>query len=449
VRIFSGIQPTGRKHLGNYIGAITQYVAGQDRGDPAIYCIVDLHAVTVPYEPQELRERVYDTAALLMAAGLDPDRCVLFRQGDVEEHTELCWLLASVTAYGDLQRMHQFKEKSAGQRELVSAGLFLYPVLQAADVLAYRAHEVPVGEDQRQHIELMRDIAQRFNARFGEVLVVPEGRVVAVLGPNATHDAYVAMYKQLGLDQPLWKQYASYMGNLLRGDLGPSFKHANRSVNELIAAALPVSLELGGIALCVALLVGIPLGIAAAVRQNTWIDYLASTTAMAGICLPTFVMGPLLVLVFALHFEQFNASGWDFARDRVLPALTLGLVYAGYIARLTRGGMLEVLNQDFIRTARAKGASETRVVFRHALRGGLLPVVSFLGPAIAGILTGSFVIETIFNIPGLGRHFVTSVFNRDATLTIGTALFYAVLVVALNLAADIAQAMLNPKQRAN
>src|SRR5205085_6463490 len=143
--IFSGIQPTGTKHLGNYIGAITQYVAGQDRGDPAIYCIVDLHAVTVPYEPGELRERVHDTAAVLIAAGLDPDRCVLFRQADVEEHTELCWLLASVTAYGDLQRMHQFKEKSAGQRELVSAGLFLYPVLQAADVLAYRADEVPVG----------------------------------------------------------------------------------------------------------------------------------------------------------------------------------------------------------------------------------------------------------------------------------------------------------------
>jgi tryptophanyl-tRNA synthetase len=176
VRIFSGIQPTGRKHLGNYIGAITQYVAGQDRGDPAIYCIVDLHAITVPYDPRDLRERLYDTTALLLAAGLDPERCVLFRQGDVEEHTELCWLLASVTAYGDLNRMHQFKEKAAGQRELVSAGLFLYPVLQAADVLAYKADEVPVGEDQRQHIELMRDIAARFNARFGEILVVPEGR---------------------------------------------------------------------------------------------------------------------------------------------------------------------------------------------------------------------------------------------------------------------------------
>jgi tryptophanyl-tRNA synthetase len=175
VRIFSGIQPTGRKHLGNYIGAITQYVAGQDRGD-GIYCVVDLHATTVAYEPTTLRESVYDTAATLLAAGLDPQRCIFFRQSDVLEHAELCWLLSSVTAYGDLQRMHQFKEKSAQQRELVSAGLFAYPVLMAADVLAYRAQEVPVGDDQRQHIELMRDVAERFNSRFGEVLVVPEGR---------------------------------------------------------------------------------------------------------------------------------------------------------------------------------------------------------------------------------------------------------------------------------
>jgi tryptophanyl-tRNA synthetase len=177
VRIFSGIQPTGSKHLGNYIGAIRQYVEGQDRGDPAIYCIVDLHAITVPYEPSELRRNVLDTTALLLAAGLDPSRCILFRQGDVHEHTELCWLLTSVTAHGELNRMTQFKEKSAKQRELVSAGLFLYPVLQAADVLAYRAEEVPVGEDQRQHIELMRNVAMRFNERFGETLVVPEHRI--------------------------------------------------------------------------------------------------------------------------------------------------------------------------------------------------------------------------------------------------------------------------------
>jgi tryptophanyl-tRNA synthetase len=174
-RIFSGIQPTGRKHLGNYIGAIRQYVEGQERGE-GIYCIVDLHAVTVPHEPADLRERLYDTTAILIAAGLEPERCILFRQSDVKEHTELCWLLGSVTAWGDLNRMHQFKEKSEQQRELVSAGLFFYPVLMAADVLAYRATQVPVGDDQRQHIELMRDIAERFNARFGEVLQVPEGR---------------------------------------------------------------------------------------------------------------------------------------------------------------------------------------------------------------------------------------------------------------------------------
>jgi tryptophanyl-tRNA synthetase len=182
MRIFSGIQPTGTKHLGNYIGAIRQYVSGQDRGE-ALYCIVDLHAITVAYEPAELRRSLYDLTALLLASGLDPERCILFRQSDVLAHAELTWLLSSVTAYGDLQRMHQFKDKSASQRELVSAGLFFYPVLMAADVLAYGATDVPVGDDQRQHVELMRDIAIRFNARFGggkDVLVVPEHRIPEV-----------------------------------------------------------------------------------------------------------------------------------------------------------------------------------------------------------------------------------------------------------------------------
>ncbi len=179
LRIFSGIQPTGRKHLGNYIGAIRQYVEGQDRGE-AFFCIVDLHAITVDYDPAELRERVHDTTAILLAAGLDPERCILFRQADVREHTELCWLLAAITAHGDLNRMHQFKEKSSQQRQLVSAGLFFYPVLQAADVLAYKANEVPVGEDQRQHIELMREIARRFNERFGETLIEPQHRIPEV-----------------------------------------------------------------------------------------------------------------------------------------------------------------------------------------------------------------------------------------------------------------------------
>jgi len=178
--IFSGIQPTGSKHLGNYIGAIRQYVEGQDRGDPAIFCIVDLHAISVAYDPAELRRCVYDTTAILLAAGLDPERCILFRQSDVREHTELTWLLSAVTSHGDLNRMNQFKEKSARQRELVSSALFYYPVLQAADVLAYGANEVPVGEDQKQHVELMREIARRFNERFGETLVVPEHRIPTV-----------------------------------------------------------------------------------------------------------------------------------------------------------------------------------------------------------------------------------------------------------------------------
>ncbi len=275
-----------------------------------------------------------------------------------------------------------------------------------------------------------------------------------------------------GLDKPLGHQYASYLWDLtpkrfapwrLFADadgngtvdfdlqaafginLGPSFKYPNRTVNEIIAGKLPASLELGLWALLVALALGITLGVVAAMRKNTGVDYAASTLAMVGICVPTFVMGPLLVLLFALHLRWFNASGWYFAADRVLPAATLGLVYAAYIARLTRGGMLDVLNQDYIRTARAKGASELRVVLRHALRGGLLPVVTFLGPAIAGIISGSFVIETIFQIPGLGREFVNSAFNRDYTLVSGTVLLYAGLIIGLNLVVDVIQVWLNPR----
>lgn len=249
-----------------------------------------------------------------------------------------------------------------------------------------------------------------------------------------------------GLNKPLWQQYTDYMGSLiLHGDLGPSFKYASRTVNEIIADKLPVSIELGALSLGVALVVGLILGVIAAVKRNTVFDYLASSVAMMGICVPTFVLGPLLVLFFAIQMRWFNASGWYTPADRILPALTLGMVYAAYVARLTRGGMLEVLNQDYIRTARAKGASEIRVIFRHALRGGLLPVVSFLGPAIAGILTGSFVIETIFQIPGLGREFVQSAFNRDYTLVLGTVILYATLIVMLNLIVDIVQVLLNPK----
>jgi oligopeptide transport system permease protein len=248
-----------------------------------------------------------------------------------------------------------------------------------------------------------------------------------------------------GLDKPVFHQYLVYLGKLVRGDLGYSIKFANRSVNETIATTFPVSLQLGGMALGLALLLGITAGVIAALRPNSALDYTASGISMMGICLPTFVLGPLLVLAFALKLQWVNASGWFDSTDIILPAVTLGVAYAAYIARLTRGGMLEILSQDFIRTARAKGAGEARIVFRHALRGGLLPVVSFLGPAAAGILTGSFVIETIFQIPGLGRHFVTSAFNRDATMITGVVVFYAALIVFFNLLVDIVQIWLNPK----
>jgi len=248
-----------------------------------------------------------------------------------------------------------------------------------------------------------------------------------------------------GLDKPLYQQYFDYLGSLMKGDFGPSFKYPNRTVNEIIWDKLPVSLELGLTSLAVALVLGITLGVIAAIKRNTWMDYVSSSIAMTGICIPTFVLGPILVLVFAIHLGWFNASGWYTSYDRVLPSATLGLVYAAYVARLTRGGMLEILSQDYIRTARAKGASEFRVIFRHALKGGLLPVVSFLGPAIAGILTGSFVIETIFQIPGLGREFVNSAFNRDYTLVLGTVILYASLIIILNLVVDVVQVWLNPK----
>jgi tryptophanyl-tRNA synthetase len=204
VRIFSGIQPTGRKHLGNYIGAVRGYLDGQARGDPAIYCIVDLHATSVTYEPAALAGYVLDTTAMLMACGLDPERCILFRQSDLHEHSELCWLLCSVTPYGDLGRMHQFKDKSAREQELVRTSLFLYPVLQAADILLYKTDQVPVGDDQRQHVELAREIARRFNATYGDVLVEPE-HVIPQVGARVMdlQDTSAKMSTSFGTDAGL------------------------------------------------------------------------------------------------------------------------------------------------------------------------------------------------------------------------------------------------------
>jgi oligopeptide transport system permease protein len=249
------------------------------------------------------------------------------------------------------------------------------------------------------------------------------------------------------LDEPLYRQYLEYMGDLLHGDLGPSFKNASWSVNELIALGAPVSLELGVYALAVALAIGLVAGIVASTKPNTARDHIPMSLAMLGICVPTFVLGPLLVLVFGLWLDWLPVAGWDGPQYKLLPSLTLGAAYAAYIARLTRGGMLEVLAQDFIRTARAKGLSRARVVLRHALRGGIQPVVSFLGPAAAGLLTGSFVVETIFQIPGLGRFFVQAAFNRDYTMIMGMVLFYAVLILCSNLVVDVVQAWLDPRVR--
>jgi oligopeptide transport system permease protein len=249
-----------------------------------------------------------------------------------------------------------------------------------------------------------------------------------------------------GLDDPVLVQYGNYLLQLVQGDLGPSFTET-RSVNQILASTFPVSLELGSWALLIALGIGLPIGIVAAVFRNTLADYIPMSLAMIGICLPTFVLGPILALIFGVWLGWFNVSGWFVPTDRILPALTIGLVYAAVIARITRGGMLEVLSQDFIRTAVAKGVPYGRVILTHTLKGGLLPVISFLGPALAGIISGSFVVETIFQIPGMGREFVSSAFDRDYTLVLGTVILYALLITSANLLVDIVQVIINPRLR--
>ena len=257
-----------------------------------------------------------------------------------------------------------------------------------------------------------------------------------------------ALEAQYNLDQPLWQQYVSYLGDVLQGDFGPSFKYPGRDVTELIAAGLPATAELAFYAMLVALVIGVSAGVAAAMRPNTAQDYIPMSAAMIGICMPSFLLGPLLVLVFGIYLEWLPVSGWDdMPGDKILPAITLGTGYAAYIARLSRGGMLEVLYQDYIRTARAKGLSEALVIAKHALRGGLIPVVAFLGPAFAGLLGGSFVVETIFQIPGLGRFYVQAAFNRDYTMILGTTVFFSTLIIVFNLLSDMLAIWLNPKLR--
>lgn len=277
------------------------------------------------------------------------------------------------------------------------------------------------------------------------------------LAPGGPFDAEKAVspavLEQIGkhyhLDAPLHIQYLDYLGGLFRGDLGPSLKQPSRTVSEWIALRFPVSLELGVYAMLVALGVGLAAGVVASLRPNRLTDYVPMSLAMVGICVPNFVLGPLLVLVFALWFGWLPVSGWDGPAHKLLPAITLGAAYAAYVARLSRAGMLEILSQDFIRTARAKGATEARVVLRHGLRGGLQPVVSFMGPAAAGLLTGSFAVETIFQVPGLGREFVNAAFSRDYTMILGTVLFFAALILLFNLIVDVVQAWLDPRLRSS
>jgi oligopeptide transport system permease protein len=250
-----------------------------------------------------------------------------------------------------------------------------------------------------------------------------------------------------GLNKPLLKQFWHYLINLAHFDLGPSYVYQGKTVNELISESFPASLELGFYGIAIALVLGLPIGIIAAIKKNSWVDYTAMSLSMLGICLPTFVLGPILALTLGLWLGFFNVSGWYTIDDRILPALTLGLGYAAYIARLSRAGMLDFLSQDYIRTARAKGLTETQIVLKHALKGGLLPVISFLGPALAGLISGSFVVETIFQIPGLGRHFVNAAFNRDYTTILGCVLLYATLIIFFNLLIDIVHVLIDPKLR--
>jgi len=247
------------------------------------------------------------------------------------------------------------------------------------------------------------------------------------------------------LNEPLWQQFFSYLGDLLRGDFGPSFQYKDYTVTELIAAGFPVSLKLGGLAMLLALLVGVSLGTLAALKQNRRTDHIAMGLAMTGISIPNFVLAPLMVLLFAVTLRWLPAGGLDGWQSLVLPVISLALPQIAYISRLTRGSMIEVLRSDFIRTARAQGLPTTEIILGHALKPALVPIVSYLGPATAGIITGSVVIEQIFGIPGLGRYFVQGALNRDYTLVMGIVVFYGVLIIAFNFLVDLAYRWLDPR----
>lgn len=254
-----------------------------------------------------------------------------------------------------------------------------------------------------------------------------------------------SLEKLYGLDQPWYVQLPRHVWSFVSLDLPMSYKFKGRNVGEIIAEGFPVSAAVGGAALLIAIGIGVPLGAIAALRPNTPADRTAMVAATIGICTPSLVLGPLMAFFFALKLGWFNVGGWYDADDWVLPSCTLGIIYSAYIARITRGGLRETLSQDFIRTAKAKGVGEAMIVARHALKLACLPLLNYLGPVAAGLLTGSFVTETVFQIPGLGQHFIRSAENNDITLATATAAFYAVLVVGFNLIVDFIQALLNPR----
>lgn len=247
------------------------------------------------------------------------------------------------------------------------------------------------------------------------------------------------------LDDPLWKQYTDYMGNILKFDFGPSFKYQDRTVNKIIADGFPVSFELGSVAVLLAVIIGIPVGIIAALRHNRFLDYLVMSSSTLGISIPSFILASLLIYFFAFKIKLFPAAMWNGFSYMILPSISLAALPMAVVARLTRSSMLEVLSQDFIRTARAKGVGKYLLIYRHALKNSLIPVVTYVGPMAAGVLTGSFVVESIFNIPGLGRHFVTSIYNRDYTVILGITIFYSALIVFFNFLVDIAYVFLDPR----
>ncbi len=264
---------------------------------------------------------------------------------------------------------------------------------------------------------------------------------------NIPEDVKRNMREQSGLNDPLFVQYLNYPKEvLLEGSFNYSIKK-KRPVVEIIVQAFPASLALGVSALIFSVMLAIPIGVLSALRKNSWIDYSGMAVAMVGICVPSFVIGPLLQIGIATRVPMLKIAGWDSPVDIVLPAITLGLATAAYLARLTRGGMLEILSQDYIRTARAKGLSTGRIMIVHALRGGLIPSVAFIGPAFATLISGSFIVESIFQVPGMGQHFVNAIIDRDEFLVLGLALFYGLLVVVMNLVADLLVGFLNPRVR--